>query len=104
MSQPSTLLLSALALLGFIAAYIYLVGIPPEMKRKMEKKALETMGENKASYMLKDQIGKVPSTGDRDLDGLKNNVGNIAGRVMKNPLGDQAGERADDLTKPLTGR
>lgn len=37
-------------------------GIPPELKRKMEEKALETMGENKASYLMKDAIGKVPAS------------------------------------------
>jgi TRAP-type uncharacterized transport system fused permease subunit len=39
--------------LALIAAYVYFFGIPPEMKRKMEKQALETMGENKASYVMK---------------------------------------------------
>lgn len=36
-----------------IVAYIYLFGIPPQLKREMEQKALQTIGENKASYMLK---------------------------------------------------
>lgn len=40
-------------LIGTMVAVIFLVGIPREAKRKMEEKALETMGENKASYMLK---------------------------------------------------
>ena len=45
-------------LAGIVAAIslaIYLFGIPPELKRKMEKKALETMGENKMSYIAKGQ-------------------------------------------------
>jgi len=33
------------ALIAVFAGYIYLVGIPPEMKRKLEKQALRTMGE-----------------------------------------------------------
>jgi len=37
-------------------------GIPPQMKRQMEEKALETMGENKASYMMKDAIGQMPAS------------------------------------------
>lgn len=37
-------------------------GIPPQLKRQMEEKALETMGENKASYMMKDAIGRVPAS------------------------------------------
>lgn len=40
-------------LAAVVAAYIYFFGVPPQMKRAMEEKALETMGENKASYMLK---------------------------------------------------
>lgn len=40
-------------------------GIPPWLKREMEDKALETMGENKASYMMKDTIGKVPASDQR---------------------------------------
>lgn len=39
--------------MAIAGAYIYLFGIPPEYKRAMEEKALETMGENKASYLMK---------------------------------------------------
>lgn len=35
-------------------------GIPREVKREMEEQALKTMGENKASFMMKDALGKVP--------------------------------------------
>lgn len=44
------------ALAGVIAVVglaIFLFGIPPELKRKMERAALKTMGENKLSYMAK---------------------------------------------------
>jgi len=40
-------------IVALIAGYVYFFGIPPEAKRQMEEKALETMGENKASYMMK---------------------------------------------------
>jgi hypothetical protein len=40
-------------ILGVIALAVYLFGIPPEMKRKLERQALKTMGENKMSYMAK---------------------------------------------------
>jgi len=40
-------------LVALAAGYFYLFGISPEMKRKMEKQALKTMGENKMSYMAK---------------------------------------------------
>jgi hypothetical protein len=36
-----------------LAVAVYLFGIPPELKRKMERAALQTMGENKASYLVK---------------------------------------------------
>jgi hypothetical protein len=39
--------------IGVIALSVYLFGIPPEIKRKMERQALKTMGENKMSYMVK---------------------------------------------------
>jgi hypothetical protein len=40
-------------IVALLALAVYFFGIPPELKRKMEKAALKTMGENKASYMLK---------------------------------------------------
>ena len=53
--MPSqTVLFSILAgIVAVTAAIIYLFGVPPEVKKQMEEKALETMGENKASYMMK---------------------------------------------------
>ncbi|KAK3045018.1 hypothetical protein LTS18_014773, partial [Coniosporium uncinatum] len=58
--MPSTtVVLTVLAgILAIVAGAVYMFGIPPEAKRKMEKAALDTMGENKASYMMKDQINK----------------------------------------------
>jgi len=44
--------------IGVIALGIYLFGIPPELKRKLERQALKTMGENKMSYVVK---GSSPS-------------------------------------------
>ncbi|KAF7367330.1 hypothetical protein MSAN_00795200 [Mycena sanguinolenta] len=38
---------------ALLAAYIYFFGIPPAIKRDLEEKALKTMGENKASYLVK---------------------------------------------------
>lgn len=88
----------------------------------MEEKALETMGENKASYMMKDAIGKVPAddqevcipheltqdllieTRMQDVKELKKGLGNFAGGSLQNPLGKFAGNTADDATKDFTGR
>lgn len=40
-------------IVGVLALAVYLFGIPPEVKRKLERSALKTMGENKLSYMAK---------------------------------------------------
>jgi len=91
-------------LVALAAGYLYLFGISPEMKRKMEKQALKTMGENKMSYMAKDSINKIPSSDQQDVKNLKKGISNLAGGAMQNPIGEQAGESADRLTSPLTGR
>ena len=44
------------ALAGVVAVIslaVFLFGIPPELKRNMERTALKTMGENKLSYVAK---------------------------------------------------
>jgi hypothetical protein len=49
-----TTVLTVLAgIVAVVALGVYLFGIPPETKRKLEKQALKTMGENKLSYMAK---------------------------------------------------
>lgn len=53
MPTTSTILTSLAGVLAVLGLAVYLFGIPPEMKRKMEKAALKTMGENKASYVMK---------------------------------------------------
>jgi hypothetical protein len=39
--------------IAVIGLAVFLFGIPPELKRKMERTALKTMGENKLSYVAK---------------------------------------------------
>jgi len=51
-----------------------------------------------------DQINKIPTSDQRDLNQLKKGLGNTLGGGMKNPVGEQTGEAADKLTSPLTGR
>ncbi|KAJ4992155.1 hypothetical protein SVAN01_02476 [Stagonosporopsis vannaccii] len=95
------------ALAGVVAVIglaIFLFGIPPELKRKMERAALKTIGENKLSYVAKDQINKIPTSDQTDPLQLKKGVSNIAGGATQNPLGEVAGEAADSLTSPFTGR
>jgi hypothetical protein len=41
------------AVLAFVGLAVYIFGIPPQLKRKLETAALEHMGENKASYVVK---------------------------------------------------
>jgi hypothetical protein len=43
--------LSGIVIIGALVIYVF--GIPPEMKRKLERQALKTMGENKTSYVIK---------------------------------------------------
>jgi hypothetical protein len=108
------------AVLALVGAYFYFVGIDPETKRELERKALKTMGENKMSYMAKgihvdlvwapqtndllDQINKIPASDQEDVKNLKKSLGNAVGGVSNNPLGEQAGETTDRLTAPFTGR
>jgi hypothetical protein len=49
----STYLAVLAAVVALMAGAVYLFGVPPQWKRAMEEKALETMGENKASYLVK---------------------------------------------------
>ncbi|KAJ4313125.1 hypothetical protein N0V94_007104 [Neodidymelliopsis sp. IMI 364377] len=90
--------------IAIISLAIYLFGIPPELKRKLERSALKTMGENKLSYVAKDQINKIPTSDQTDPLQLKKGVGNLAGGATQNPLGEATGEAADSLTSPFTGR
>ncbi|EUC36611.1 hypothetical protein COCCADRAFT_33966 [Bipolaris zeicola 26-R-13] len=76
-------------LIALTAAYLYVFGISPELKRKMERQALKTMGENKMSYMTKDAIDKVPASDQENIKSLKKGLGNIAGGATQNPLGEQ---------------
>jgi hypothetical protein len=57
-TQIFTVFAGILALAG---AYFYFFGIDPETKRALERKALQTMGENKMSYMAKGMLSFVPS-------------------------------------------
>jgi len=97
-------LIIALSLVAALAGYIFVFGIPPQLKRDLENKALETMGENKASYLTKSYVEKIPASDQKDVRELKKGVGNAAGGALQNPLGGFAGNTADDVTKPLTGR
>jgi hypothetical protein len=50
------------------------------------------------------QIEKLPTTDQRDLRKLKREVGNATDNLTKNPLGKQAGESLDGLTRDFSGR
>ncbi|KAK3208511.1 hypothetical protein GRF29_77g943160 [Pseudopithomyces chartarum] len=100
----ATILTVLSGMIGALALAVYLFGIPPEIKRKLERSALKTMGENKLSYMAKDQISKVPASDQEDVKSLKKGFGNAVGGLANNPLGEATGEAADTLTSPLTGR
>lgn len=57
----ATLLTVLAGMVGALALAVYLFGIPPEIKRKLERSALKTMGENKLSYMAKGESSRRPS-------------------------------------------
>lgn len=59
MPSATTLVTVLAGLVAVLAAAIYLFGIPPALKRAMEEKALDTLGENKASYLMKGDAGFV---------------------------------------------
>ncbi|KAG9526569.1 hypothetical protein KCU71_g1180, partial [Aureobasidium melanogenum] len=100
----STYLAVLVAVVALMAAAVYMFGIPPQWKRAMEDKALETMGENKASYLVKDQINSLPASDQKDVNNIKSGVGNLVGGALQNPLGKEVGQAGDTLTSPLTGR
>ncbi|GIZ43417.1 hypothetical protein CKM354_000664500 [Cercospora kikuchii] len=107
MSSLTIISATILVLIAIFAAYIYLVGIPPELKRDLERKALRTMGENKASYLFQSQLDKVPDgpAGDvKEFKDVKKGLGNLGGEALKNPLGKTLGETGDEATRPFTGR
>jgi hypothetical protein len=45
------------------------------------------MGENKASYLTKSYVEKIPASDQKDVRELKKGVGNAAGGALQNPLG-----------------
>ncbi|KAI4718627.1 hypothetical protein E4T48_05119 [Aureobasidium sp. EXF-10727] len=100
----STYLSVLAAVVALMVGAVYLFGVPPQWKRAMEDKALETMGENKASYLVKNQINSLPASDQKDVNEIKSGVGNLVGGAMQNPIGKEAGEVGDTLTSPLTGR
>ncbi|EME43823.1 hypothetical protein DOTSEDRAFT_131088 [Dothistroma septosporum NZE10] len=112
MTSFTIILSTIVVLIAIFAGYIYVVGLSPGTKRKMEEKALETMGEashpftltNKASYVTKDMLGKVPDSDQQELKDLKGGLSNAAGGALQNPLGKLAGDVADEGTRPATGR
>jgi hypothetical protein len=61
MPTLSILLLSSFAATAVLAAaYIFLIGLPPAVKRSLQRQALTTVGENKAGAMVKSQIERIP--------------------------------------------
>jgi hypothetical protein len=70
----------------------------------MEEKALSTMGENKASYLTKSYVEKIPASDQKDVHELKTGVGNAAGGALQNPLGGfvRVSSTLDILTNQLT--
>lgn len=45
------------------------------------------MGENKASYLAKSYVDKLPASDQEDVREVKKGVGNAVGGALQNPLG-----------------
>ncbi|KAF2836374.1 hypothetical protein M501DRAFT_940103 [Patellaria atrata CBS 101060] len=95
--------LYTMAVLGLIGIAISVFGLPPGFKRYLQEQALKQMGENKASYMMKDTLDKVPDSDMQNVKDLKRGVGNIAGGSLNNPLGSAVGDAGDDATARFRG-
>ncbi|KAI9660401.1 MAG: hypothetical protein M1821_009751 [Bathelium mastoideum] len=57
-----------------------------------------------ASYIVKDQISKLPASEQRDAKELQKGLGNALGGALQNPLGKETGNLGDKLSSPFTGR
>ena len=71
MPSAATVFTVIAGIVALIAGYLYVFGIPPQYKRAMEDKALETMGENKASYLMKGVHDCRLQTSFANMDGLQ---------------------------------
>ncbi len=56
MTTATTFFTGVAGAIAIISLAIYLFGIPPELKRKLERGALKTMGENKLSHVAKGML------------------------------------------------
>lgn len=72
-----------------ITMIVHSVGIPRETKRRMENAALNAMGENKSSYLVKDALGRIPDSDQKNLKDVKKSVSDTAGAALQNPVGKE---------------
>jgi len=64
--------------------------------RWVENTYLNWFGENRTSYGIKDSLKQTQVTGNKDVDGLQEGVGNAVGDVFgKGGVGEGAGDAAD---------
>lgn len=70
----------------------------------MQEQALKTMGENKASYLMKDAVDRVPASDQEDVKQVKQGLGNALGGSMQNPLGKAVGPPATPVRRPRQER
>ncbi|KAI9834759.1 MAG: hypothetical protein M1819_002845 [Sarea resinae] len=66
-------------------------------KAKAEEKALETMGENKASYYFKGQLQENKISDDKKVNEIQSGLAEGVGGGLNNPLGKEAGNVGDQL-------
>jgi hypothetical protein len=76
-------------------------GLPSATKRQIEDAAVNAMGENKNTDMIKDALRKIPDSDHSNLGDVKDNVNSGATGEHQTPLGDTVRQRQDSMFKKM---
>jgi len=88
---------SIVLFVGVVGGYIYLFGIPPQVKKYLEEEAFESMGESQAKDMLKNAASKIPASDQEDVQEIRN----AAKKGLGGDLGGAKEGFAKNLQNPL---
>ncbi|KAI9798201.1 MAG: hypothetical protein M1833_004950 [Piccolia ochrophora] len=87
-----------------IPACVYIVQYIRYGKTRAETDALDAMGENKASYVLKDQLKKNKMVDDSNINKLQDQLGDAAGSLVdKEGVGGGVAKGVSDSGGDLLG-
>ncbi|TKA63359.1 hypothetical protein B0A49_04973 [Cryomyces minteri] len=104
MTTASTAVSILVVIVTLLAAAVYLFGVPPRLKRLLSNTAALLTVPTAASYLVKDQVDKLPASDQKDIKDLKAGLGNALGGSLQNPLGEIVGNTGDSLSSPYTDR